>query len=156
MTVTLYTNNSSPDTAQKSLTHIIARAGVMRGPMDILNPVIEISTKDDSAPQYDITQANYLYIAEFNRYYYITGMVCIVDGLWEVSCHVDTLMSWYDMVMSQDEIIIARNETQYNINLMDDKLLVEAGRAYTVKRFPNSLQSGQTSGALAFVLTVAG
>lgn len=123
-----------------------------RYPFDILNPVITIQTPIG----FGMYHYNYFYISDLQRYYYITGITAINDNLWEISGHIDVLYTYRTQIL-ENSAIIARQEFQYNLDLVDSELITSAGREYTVMKFPNSDSIiPATSTSKSFVLTVAG
>lgn len=77
--------------------------------VDILNPVLEIA--------YDalLTTANYLYVPDWGRYYYINNITTGMQRLF-FECHVDVLKS-YDVDIRKLSCVIARQENSTNANL---------------------------------------
>lgn len=151
MTVTLYRNNSDPEVVKKLLTQIVQLTGTLREPTSILDPVLSLEAEVDI-----ISSCNYVYIAEFKRYYFITNVRSIRNGLWEIAMHVDVLMS-HKVKLLRQNAIIARQENLYNLYLDDDKFLVDSQRIYTTLDFPNRVASASTGNDVAcFVLTLAG
>lgn len=146
MTVTLYHNTSDSNYLDKSLSEIITVSGNLRDSCSILEPTIMLNTSN-------IATANYMYIPEFERYYYITNIVAVRMGLWAVSGHVDVLYT-YRNAIRRCGAIVARQQNLYNLYLDDDKFLVNAQRMFTAHTFPNRI--ADASSGPAFVLTVAG
>lgn len=71
------------------------------GSVDILHPVILVNA--------DITNANYAYIPDFGRFYFIdpSGIVAVRRGLTQVSMHVDVLTT-YDAAIRACPAVCAR------------------------------------------------
>ena len=68
-----------------------------------------------------VLTANYAYIPDFNRYYFITDIVSAGRNLWQVTMSVDVLMSYYGEIMDLTALI-DRNEYDYKPTL-DDPLM---------------------------------
>lgn len=68
--IVLYQNNSPVNKVDKSLVAVATLTGVLREGSSVLDPVVTI---ESDAPASVVSSANYAYIAEFGRYYYITG-----------------------------------------------------------------------------------
>lgn len=150
MTIILYSSNSEPHRVDKLLTTIAELTGTLKNETSIINPTILIESYDYSM----IPSCNYIYIPDFNRYYFINDMVSVKNGLWSISCHVDVLMT-YKNQFRKLPAILARQENLYNLYLNDDRFLIDAQRIYQTKVFPNSV-SPATSGGKSFILTLAG
>lgn len=119
--IKLYRNNSEANRVSKSITLIKEMSGTLREDTSILNPTLNIEC-DDS-----ILNANYLYIPKFCRYYFITDIKSISNGIWRISADVDTLMSFSDYIYNQTGFV-ERQENYYN-NLINDPL-----RDYQINR----------------------
>lgn len=110
----LYNNKSDDKVEDKSLTQLGEYTIVFKGDESIINPVLKIT---DSSVSED---ANYLYLNELGRYYYIRKKTysrqCIL-----LECEVDVLMT-YKAEIRQMNAIISRNERLYNLYLSDSKM----------------------------------
>ena len=99
---------------------------------------------------------NYAYIQEFNRYYYVGNITTLINGMWELDCRVDVLMS-YRHKIRQLNAVIARQENLYNLYLEDNKLLTTSRRLYTTLAFPNKVNPANSdASAPSFIFTCAG
>lgn len=86
MDISIYKNKSANET--EKITTIGARLKencTRENPILLLDGVVDIG---------DTADWNYLYIPEWDRYYYVTGFI-ITDNLLELYCHVDVLL-WND------------------------------------------------------------
>ena len=66
---------------------------------NITSPVIELH--EWSHPTHNPSRYNYAYIADFNRYYYITDWI-FNRGIWECTMEVDVLASWRDTILDTE------------------------------------------------------
>ncbi len=80
---------------------------------DILKPTLEIAYDSD------YISANYVYIQDWNRYYFITGMNAGAQRIY-ISCEVDVLFT-YATDIRKLRCVIARQENRYNTYLNDGK-----------------------------------
>lgn len=113
MTITFYKNTSENNALYKSLTEITTVTGVLKEQSSMIDPIIIFENIDSY-----IGQINYVYIAEFNRYYFITNIESVHNNLWRVSMHVDVLYTYRDKIKS-NSAIIERNEIEYDLKLND-------------------------------------
>lgn len=150
MTIILYQNLSESNKVDKNLSNQTNLVGYLRSSSSILDPVFEIEKSDIEVPTF-----NYLYVVEWNKYYYIIDIVSLNTKLWQISCHVDVLMTYRNAIRQQYGII-ARQENLYNLYLDDDKFLVNSQRMYVTKEFPNRVTAGNAPGAMSNILTIAG
>ncbi|MDD7316764.1 MAG: hypothetical protein PUG55_04985, partial [Bacillales bacterium] len=72
----------------------------------------------------EILTCNYVYIKEFNRYYYVTDIISLNRNLWRLNMHVDVLMSFKENIYDINAFI-TRNEFEYNNLIVDDLLSYE-------------------------------
>lgn len=149
MNIVLYRNLSEANVVDKQLSAPVEFSGYFRDSTSVTNPTIIVETEQA------IVWHNYLYIKDWNRYYFIESIEVVRTGLWAISAHVDVLMTYRDTIRQQSGII-ARQENLYNLYLDDNKFLVNAPRMVVTKAFPNRIQPGNTTGAMSFILTLAG
>lgn len=114
MTITLYKIPDDKRTVDKTLnttTNLGDLTAHFKEDTDILNPVLEI------AYNATYTSANYCYISDWNRWYFITGMETGAQRLY-LRCHVDVLYTYRDEIRDL-KCVIARQEEKYNTYLND-------------------------------------
>ena len=124
MNISFWNMTAEPNRIQKPLPTVTPLSGTIHDPgsVDVLNPVILIAGTVDPS-------ANYCYIDTFDRYYWIRSR-SFRDGLTEITCSVDVLMSYASDILSLPAIA-ARAQTendQYSSYLMDREQ-----RMYTYK-----------------------
>lgn len=148
--VKLYRNDSPENFVNKSL-HLIPNTnliGTLRDGTSLIDPVIVFEA---NAPGFHANDANYLYIEQFHRYYYIRNIISTNYRLWEIHCHVDVLMSYKDAILA-NRAIVSRQENMYNLMLDDGIFMSYQNPIVETKYF-----SGETPFEnQEFVLVVAG
>lgn len=97
----------------------------------ILKPVIKIKT-DQSIITY-----NYMYIAEFQRYYFIDDIVSDHNNYWSVSGHVDVLETYSSGILAQSAVI-KRQQNVYNLYLDDPDFHTYNKERIQTLKFPNN------------------
>lgn len=110
MNLSLFVNNSEKNRLEKSLSGEIKMTGQLREQSSVVNPSIMIKHDNPSA-------FNYAYIPEFSRYYFITDITSVRTGLWEISMHVDVLMSFKESIKGT-QVILSDTETTGQTNYM--------------------------------------
>lgn len=122
--------------------------GTLREDTSILDPefIIDVDTVN-------ITKCNYIYIPDFERYYFVNEIISVRKSAWKFICHVDVLSTYKNQLRSLSGVI-ARQEYDYNLMIDDDKFIVNSNRMYVTKAFPNRAPSA--SGGASFVMSVAG
>lgn len=144
MTLTLYSNSSEYAALDKELEHLITLSGILREESSIIDPIILIEDIDDF-----ISEMNYAYIQDFGRYYFITNIESVRQGLWRVSFHVDVLHTYADGIRANSGII-ERNEFLYDLQLNDG--LFKTRQNPRIVQYP----FGAGFNTWNFVLAVAG
>lgn len=134
MTIKFYRNWSDTRLVSKNIEEATTLNGTLRNRCSVTDPVFAVESADPPT-------VNYMYVPEFNRYYYITSIESINNGLWSISGHVDVLMSYANQIRAQ-KAVIARQQYKYNLYLDDDRLLVTCKRSFSTKAFPNTLPTG--------------
>lgn len=130
----------------KSLNNQTTITGTLKQECSIINPVIIIEIDNPSA-------FNYMYIPSFNRYYYITDMVSVRNGLWRISGRVDVLMSFSGELMNT-HIAIGDVESGFDSYLISDAWKTTVKNTTDIISFPDGLNDdGEyiliTSGGIA-------
>lgn len=144
MIIKLYKSIAEKNRVDKTsyITELITLNGYLRDGCSIVSPSILIQqnaivTDDlvvDDDSQYvidddnvnvvidELTEAlftaNYVYIPEFNRYYFVKDITSVVSGLWRIDMECDVLMS-YKANIYACEGFIERNEFTFD-NLVSD------------------------------------
>lgn len=147
----LYQNTAENNRVDKTnyLTSVGSLFGALRAECSILKPSIIIE-------QEELPTFNYVYIGAFNRYYFVTGITSVAYRMWRIELSTDVLMT-YKNGIALLTAIIARQENDYNDNLIDAEIPLEKQQVITVEEIPNTVLSNQLSGAAqSMVLTVIG
>ena len=140
--ITLYNNKSDNIVVSKNIVSIKSISGTFFEPCDVQNA--KIIVKYDTA----IFKANYFYISDFSRYYYVTN-VTILDGRQvEITGHCDVLMS-FDVKKITG--VVARQENNWNMYYSDSTVRQYAYTRTQIKKFPTKLPTSNQ-----YIMTVAG
>ena len=132
MEIILYYNNSEKIKLDKDLTQIGSIEGRLFQDTSITKPSIMFDL--DTA----VFSANYLYIPQFNRYYFITDVVNISANKWQIQARVDVLTS-FKSAIRQNTAIIERQENEYNLYLDDKYYRAYQNEDVQYKKFSASL-----------------
>lgn len=143
MLIEFYTNLSDPDTLEKNITKVSELTGTLREECDVENPVIMIEHSG-------MIFANYCYIADFGRYYYIENQTIVRNNLVRITLKVDVLYSYKEQIKALNVII--NNSSDNNDNYLSSELWVAKVKTSTdVLNFPEGFNdSGE------FILITAG
>lgn len=143
-TIVLMRNNSDPKVVSKNVNTILSVKGTLKDNTSIINPVIKIQCNLN-----DVTDCNYMYIQEFDRYYYVNDITSISNDIVEFSGHVDVLYTYAAQIRGNTGIV-KRQENQWNLYLNDGTFKVYQNPQVVTKNFPSGFSAQE------FVLAVAG
>lgn len=110
MTIKFYKNHSDNFEVPKNLTDEVSKTGTLREEAEVMQPTILM--------EFDPRPYNYCYIEDFGRYYYITGIESVRNGLWRVSCNRDPLQSFWDQI--KEAPIITERSSKFFNNFIND------------------------------------
>ena len=145
MTIQIQQTMSEKNKIGKSISTLYTASGALREGTSIINPVIMIS----GANVPTLKTANYMHIPDFNRYYFITDIKSIRNGLIEISGHVDVLQT-YSSQIRNNTAIIKRNANSWNLYIEDGLFKTYANPHIFTKEFPSGFKDP------SYVLFVAG
>lgn len=146
MQIILYVTTSEPNRVKKTLNNANTLQGTLKTETSIMNPVIDIAGTNT------ILSYNYCYIPDFKRYYFITDIVVVRNGLFRLSLSVDVLQTYWNELQNL-KVIVARQENRMDAYLNDDKQKVRAyDKIYTV--MPSTVSPFGKE--FSYVLLVAG
>lgn len=134
MTIKLFVNNSDPKAVDKQLLSELSIDGTARDPLDMFNPVLEVSGDIVNS----IGQYNYLYIPDFARYYFIESITGDNYHLSTLNCRADILSSCKQWLRARTATI-TRNEKLYNSYLNDPEFSSYAYTNIVTKAFPTAI-----------------
>lgn len=145
-TVDLYKNASPVEKIGKNLTDQQSITDVLlKRDTSILRPVLLVNDARG------VTDFNYMYISEFDRYYFIDDIRSTHNNIWEISAHVDVLETYKDQILS-NTAVIRRQTNKFNTYLNDPEWKVYADENVVAYKFT---QTGLDK-TMKFVLAVAG
>lgn len=149
MSITLYKYTGEINVINKNLgSPLFTANGAFRDDIDVLNPTFSLGNLEGLTE--DIVQnCNYMYISEFERYYFITAKTIPYDTELILSGKVDVLRTYAVDIMNLNAIV-ERNSVNYNNYLIDHSAQAYNFPMVLTKRFPRPF------GALNYYLTVAG
>ena len=147
MTITFYTFSDPNNKLTKTITQVgDAINGTLRQGCSKLNPRILIEYSGDFPEN-----VNYMYITEFNRYYFVGDPVSVRNGLWEIPATIDPLMSHNAEIKTCKGIVHRSADARaYNVMLDDGTFRTYANPKIITKEFPSGFTTSE------FLLAVAG
>ena len=155
VTIQLLVTNNPANKIVKSSANICQSdpVCVLKDNCSIMDPVLVL---DISAITFDtgynVFDCNYIYIAEFSRYYHVKDIKTLSEKLVEISCHVDVLMSFASGILASP-CIVAKNENSFNLYLNDPNYKCYQDDIILMNTFSSGFPNGTDS---RFVVTVFG
>lgn len=126
----------------KHYTPVGTLTGSVRDAVDIENPTIRIDhTGTDTF--------NYIYVPEFNRYYYVLDRVQVRTGITDLICHVDVLESFYRQFI-YSPMIASRSDSTYNKFIPDGERVFQQDQLHLYKNL------GGFSGDFSMIMVTVG
>lgn len=93
---------------------------------------------------------NYVYISDFSRYYFVTEHTIERTGVHRFELKTDVLFTNKTDILAT-EAIVARNQSEFDTRLIDDRLKFQALKVVNTIPFPISVRSND-----CFILAVNG
>ena len=145
MNITLYTTTSENNRVDKQLRNPISMTGKLKEESNVIDPVILFEVGN-------ISGYNYCYIEDFGRYYFITEITSVRNGLWKVSLHVDVLFTYRTQIKKLSAVIDKQEGTNYTSDLYNDgSFRIREDNFIEVKEYSNGFND-----AGEFILLTAG
>ena len=143
MQITIYNNASDPRRATKDLSNQIKATAInFYEESTVEEPNVLMKYNADYA------KANYCYIPQMNRYYYIDSVSMLNSSQMILRCRSDVLMSF---AIRQLTAVISRNENLYNLYYPDKAFKVLQSSQVVTKKFPQGFTANSN-----ILFTVAG
>lgn len=143
MEIRLYKNMSEEISVVKNIQDEIVYIGNLKDESSVIDPVVLIEAEN-------LSDYNYAWIKEFNRFYFIKNIDCVRNNLWRLNMHVDVL-STYASYIKNNNGIITRNANVWNLYYQDNQFKILNYETIQTKAFTGSLVPSSE-----FVLIVAG
>lgn len=113
MNIQLYINKSDVRALNKNITLLSEANVILKDSTDIMRPIIQLASAELPPG------ANYCYIPDFKRYYFISAQNIQPGKLLQIRLDVDVLMSFKDEVNSA-QVVAVKSSNKFNRYLTDD------------------------------------
>lgn len=121
--ISLYNNTDDPKTVHKQPTLIASNITCYpTEAVDIMAPRLELDYNSS------YTQANYCYIPEFNRWYFINDININTAQRMELSCAIDVLKTYETDIPNVNACVIRSESVGAPTYVVDNKLPVDPNR----------------------------
>lgn len=116
MTITYWTNFSKRKNSTKQPSTGTDLTVKLKEECSIINPIFQSATMP--------ANTNYIYVAEWSRYYFVTNVTYITNTIKEFSCEVDVLAS-FKSAISSTVAHIAYSSTGWDKDLTDGRIAIK-------------------------------
>lgn len=145
MTIDFFVNESENNAINKKLTKIGSLSGTAREELEFTkNPTLLIQNVND----FNLLNSNYVFIEEFNRYYFVTNFKFVRNDLIELTVRIDVLMSFKNEILNLN-VIAERSENLFSSYFVDNQKMAYNFPMVLTKKFSNGFDK------LNYYLTVA-
>lgn len=146
MNVQLCYNASENNVINKVISVIDTVECVLKNAMSVTNPVLILEYKAE------MTNINYMFIPETGRYYFITDIIPLTGGRYEIHSKVDVLESFRTSILNLQCIIDKQeSKSRSNLYLNDGSYVVQNNESISVINFENGFNEEGT-----YILICAG
>ena len=147
MTVDLCNNLSETNIINKNIIVVSDNVScTVKGNISIETPILILAYDSD------VTGINYVVIPDFGRSYFITDIINLTGGRYEIRCKVDVLESFKSQILALPVIIDKQqNVSLANTYLDDGSFITENKEFNTVINFPSGFND-----AGEYILITAG
>jgi len=128
MEIQLYNQSSDKNVLNKNIGTPTIIYGTIKDESNLVNPEIILSRTVTN-------NFNYLYIPDFNRYYFVTDKI-LEHQRTIIQCHVDVLMSFKNQIKNMN-IIAERASNRFNLYQVDNELPLKNYKTVTTIGFTN-------------------
>lgn len=147
MNIKLCSSTSEIVAINKDISIIDDVSATIKGALSVENPVLILQYKSDIQPN-----VNYVYIPEYNRYYFVTDIINLTGGRYELHCKVDVLMSFKDYILNLSCIVDKQSsKDNANMYLDDGSFVVQSKEFVDTINFPRGFNDNGE-----FILITAG
>lgn len=165
MKIIFYNNKEENIVVKKeNITPLFEIDGTLREGCSIYNPVIQIKTygKDftnngavQSIELANLIKANYAYVEDFSRYYYIDDIIGEYSNVATLFLKCDVLMSFKDY-FKELNVFANRNEYNYNLSIVDNLIPSKCYDIENTRHYETSFNLNDTPMGYSYVVVLAG
>lgn len=134
--IVLMNNQEELNKISKNPATVRTLTGTLREKTDIVDPELDVAFDGT------LTDCNYMYISALSRYYFITKIESVRNGVWRIYAHCDVLKTYAEEILNT-EAVVARSESKYNLYLNDSMFKVYSNPRLQIANFPNKF-SGES------------
>ena len=145
MNAYLYRNDSDERYVDKNITPLYGSpiTCIFKDDTNMINPTLIFTSNI-------VANVNYIWLEDTQRYYFVRNRTYSQQRVY-VECEVDVLMTYRNEIRQQN-VIVSRNEFNYNLYQNDDEWKVYGYTAIRTIPFPSGFDMSKQE----FVLAIAG
>lgn len=154
MTINLYSTGDNPKTVTKTLSAISSVQGRATQPCNILRP--ELILSGDSTV--NAINANYVYVPDFKRYYFVKDHTTDTAARIILSCEVDPLMSWSAGIRASRQLVTRSESVGKPTEITDNQYPLSKRKEMFVIAFEGGTMNLDTAtdATYNFIINIAG
>ena len=146
MDIKLCQNLSENNIINKNITEIATVSCVIKGSLSVESPVLIITYNSS------LQGINYIKNPEFSRGYYITDIIDLTGGRYQITCKSDVLESFKNSILGLTAVIDKQESTAVTNMYYNDGSFISSEKEFIyTKNFPNGFLDDGT-----FILITAG
>lgn len=128
-TIDFMYNTDPINKISKTPSTVYSLTGTLRDECNVTDPVIVIESANPIS-------ANYAYISEFSRYYFIRDFKQVRTGIWEITMHCDVLKTFSQGILGSP-CIVSKNSDRFNLKINDSDYKCAQNDLIMIQTFPN-------------------
>ena len=133
MTIQLCNTADENNVINKTIATIDTVTATIKGDSSIINPTLILKYKTP------LLGVNYVFIPNWNRYYFVKDMRVITGGRYEIDLSVDVLQSFKEQILKCGVILSDTEQTGLNNYLPSDSFVVNCKSKTDIVNFSNGL-----------------
>ena len=133
MTIQLCNTADENNVINKSIATIDTVSATIKGESSIINPTLILEYKTP------LIGVNYVFIPDWNRYYFVRDMRVSTGGRYEIDLSVDVLQSFKEQILKCGVILSDTEQTGLNNYLPSESFVVNCKHKTDIVNFSNGL-----------------
>ena len=133
MTIQLCNTADENNVINKTIATIDTVNATIKGDSSIINPTLILEYKTP------LIGVNYVFIPDWNRYYFVRDMKVTTGGRYEIDLSVDVLQSFKEQILKCGVILSDTEQTGLNNYLPSESFVVNCKHKTDIVNFSNGL-----------------
>ena len=133
MTIQLCNTADENNVINKTIATIDTVTATIKGDSSIINPTLILEYKTP------LIGVNYVFIPDWNRYYFVKDMRVVTGGRYEIDLSVDVLQSFKEQILKCGVILSDTEQTGLNKYLPSESFVVNCKHKTDIVNFSNGL-----------------